>query len=193
MTSLLRLVVVVLLLCAAAAGGDKKDEEAKARAGALRAVQEYLAARFRGGDWKNEVAPLVTWEQDQEPDCVSVARSYAVDTLRFRDRRTALVTVVFYTVGDYCAAGPEFKPSLHLDTAVFQVKRASVAWLVEKTNRPGSPLDWKVLRERLKQRIADPGTPGPEAARASAALEELERVSAAVGKQGFRAPGGEKQ
>ncbi len=186
MTSLRRIVAVVLLLCAAAAGGDKKDEESKARADALSAVQQYLAARFRGGDFKKEVAPLVLWDQSEEPECVTVARSYAVDSLRFKDKRTAMVTVIFYAMGDYCPAGPDFKPAPHLDTALFQVTKPSVAWLGEKTNRPGSPLDWKVLRERLVQTIADPNTPAPETARASAALDELDKVSAAVGKQGFR-------
>ena len=186
MTSLRRIAAIVLLLCAAAACGDNKDQESKARADALYAVQQYLAARFRGGDWKKEVAPLVLWDQSEEPECVSVARSYSVDSLRFKDKRTAMVTVIFYTMGDYCPAGPDFKPAPHLDTALFQLSKPSVAWLVEKTNRPGSPLDWKVLRERLVKKIADPNTPAPETARASAALDELDRVSAAVGKQGFR-------
>jgi hypothetical protein len=186
MTSLRRITAVLLLLCVAAAGGDKRDDESKARTAALKVAQEYLAARFRGGDWKREVAPLVLWDEDQEPPCVSVARSYAVDSLRFKDKRTAMVTVIFYTMGDYCPAGPDFKPAPHIDTALFQLRHASVTWLVEKTNRPGSPLDWKVLRERLKQKIADPDAPAGETARASAALDELERVSAAVGKQGFR-------
>lgn len=186
MTSVRRAVALVLLLCVAAAGGDKKDDESKARADALKVTQEYLAARFRGGDWKREIAPLVMWDEDQEPACVSVARSYAVDSLRFKDRRTAMVTVIFYTMGDYCPAGPVFKPAPHLDTALFQVSKPSVSWLVEKTNRPGSPLNWQVLRERLVQKIADPNAPAAETARASAALDELDRVSAAVGKQGFR-------
>ncbi len=186
MTSLRRIAAIVLLLCAAAACGDKKEEESKARADALYAVQQYLAARFRGGDWKKEVAPLVLWDQSEEPECVTVARSYSVDNLRFKDKRTAMVTVIFYTMGDYCPTGPVFKPAPHLDTAIFQVSKPSIAWLVEKTNRPGSPLDWKVLRERLVQKIADPNTPAPETARASAALDELDKVSTAIGKQGFR-------
>jgi hypothetical protein len=185
MTSLRRLAAIVLLLCAAAACGDKRDEESKARADALQVVQQYLAARFRGADFK-EVAPLVLWDQAEEPQCVSVARSYSIDSLRLKDKRTAMVTVIFYAIGDYCPAGPGFKPAPHLDTALFQLRHESVAWLVEKTNRPGSPLDWRVLRGRLVQRIADPNTPAPETARASAALDELDKVSAAVGKQGFR-------
>jgi hypothetical protein len=194
-----------------------KDRDARARAEIRQVLEQYLAARFRGAPWK-DYRDLVTWSREQEetwsedqsreqdeeqgPACgvsSTVVRSYEVGDIRLKDssnggsakeaKRTALADVVFYQLGEYCAAGHEFKPAPRLDNAIFQLRKRSIVWAVEKTNRPGGQVDWHVVRERLQQALAEPAISADalsaeERERASASLATLERVANAIGRRG---------
>ncbi|MDP9267550.1 MAG: hypothetical protein M3P27_04390 [Acidobacteriota bacterium] len=199
--SLFALALVVAVATVVPAVAREKDREARARAEIREVLEKYLDARFRGAEWK-EFRDLVTWtdeqqqQEEQEPDgaaCTAIVRSYNIQDIRLRgssndDKRTALATVVFYQLGTYCAAEHAFQPAPHLESAIFQLRKRSIVWAVEKTNRPGGQVDWTVVRDRLQQQLGDPArTAGlsPEArARAAASLSALTRTANAIGRTG---------
>lgn len=179
-----------LLSCALAAAlmapaaADDRERVAAAR----QAVRDYLELRLRAAAWE-EFADFVLWSEESEPECSEVVRSYRIDKARLKDRRTALVTVVFYRLGALCP-GPEFRRAAQLDTAVFQLQRRSGEWRLEKTSRPGAHVHWEVARDQLQRRLGDPATPGDEAARTAAALEALQKTASAIGETSSRKPNG---
>jgi hypothetical protein len=172
------LALLVLAVPLIAAGKSDDDEH---RAQAYATLQKYLDARFRGARWK-EVAPLVLWDEDQESACVGVIRSFNVSGVRLRNDQVALGTVIFYRLGEYCTDSGAFTSKPGLEKVLYQLRRKSIVWLVEKTNRPGANVDWNVVRERMKQRLAEPSLSVAETARLSAALETLEKTAAAIGR-----------
>ena len=176
-----RSLALALLLLATAVPLLAHDKEAEQRADATAALQRYLEASFRGAEWK-EIAPLVLWERDQEPACLGVIRSFTVTKVRVRDKQATVGSVMFYRLGEYCPAEQTFTPRPGLEEVIYQLRKKSISWLVEKSNRPGANVDWQVVRERLKQRLAQPGLPVAETARLSHALDRLEKTAAAIGK-----------
>lgn len=158
-----------------------RDKEAEQRAGAQAALRKYLDASFRGAEWK-EVAPLVLWEKDQEPPCLGVVRSFTLTSVRVRDKQVALGKVMFYRLGEYCPAEQTFTPRPGIEEVVYQLRKKSISWIVEKSNRPGTNVDWQVVRARLKQQLSQPGLSIAETARLSNALDKLEKTAAALGK-----------
>jgi len=167
------------------------DREARARAEIRQVLTHYLDARFRGADWK-DYRDFVTWSSAQEqqeenrtPACeaaTTVVRSYDIADVRLKDKQTALATVVFYQLGEYCPATRVFKPAPHLDNAIFQLRKRSIVWAVEKTSRPGGQVDWNVVRDRLKRELAESFLVSDARARAAASLSLLERVANAIGR-----------
>ncbi|HSE50431.1 MAG TPA: hypothetical protein VLA96_14590 [Terriglobales bacterium] len=176
-----RRVLVLTLLLATSVPAAARDHEAQQRAAVRAALQEYLDAGFRGAPW-NETAPLVLWEQDQESDCLGVVRSFNITGVRLRDKRNAVGTVMFYRLGEYCEAQQTFTPRPGLEEVVYQLRKKSISWLVEKSNRPGANVDWQVLREQLKRRLSDPALPVADTAKLADALSKLEKTAAAIGK-----------
>jgi hypothetical protein len=189
--SLLALVLVVAVATALPAVAKEKDRDARARAEIQQVLEKYLDARFRGAPWK-DYRDLVTWSQEQEeegPPCTTVVRSYNPGDIRLKgsskqDDRTALATVVFYNLGTYCPAEHAFKPAPQLDNAIFQLRKRSIVWAVEKTSRPGGQVDWNVVRDRLKQELAESFLVSDVRARAAASLALLERTANAIGRTG---------
>lgn len=171
------LALALLLLALPPAAGKNAERRAQAHA----TLEKYLDARFRGAPWR-EVRPLVLWEEDQEGACVGIIRSFNVSGMRLRDDKVALGTVVFYRLGEYCPQDASFTPKPGMEKALYQLRRKSVAWLVEKTNRPGANVDWRVVRDRMKQRLADPALSVSETAALAAALQKLEKTATAIGK-----------
>jgi hypothetical protein len=157
------------------------DNDARARADAQAALEKYLAARFRGAAWP-EFAATVAWDKADEPTCTTVVRSYSIDRLRLKDKRTALASVVFFELGSYCPADATFQPAPRLDNVIFQLRRRSIFWQVEKTSRPGGQVDWKIVREELRQRRDDPATSAADATKLASALAALEKTANAAGK-----------
>ena len=175
--------LALLLALFGAAFAKESEKDARARTQAQAVLEQYLGARFRGADWK-DLGASVMWPQGQEPACTTVVRSYNVDSVRLADKDRALATVTFYQLGTYCPAEQMFQPAPRLDAGIFQLRHRSVVWLVEKTNRPGGQLDWQVVRDRLKQALADPTLSAADTAKSSAALAALERTANAIGKTG---------
>jgi hypothetical protein len=169
------------LLLAASMSLAARDNGAERRADAQAALHKYLDASFRGAPW-NEIAPLVLWERDQESGCLGVVRSFEITGLRLRDKRNAVGTVMFYRLGEYCPAEQTFTPRPGLEEVVYQLRKKSISWLVEKSNRPGANVDWQVVRERLKHQVADPALPAAETEKLADALDKLEKTAAAIGK-----------
>lgn len=178
---MLRRLLALALLLAAARPLLARDHQAERRAQAAEALQKYLDATFRGADWK-QVSQYVLWDPEPEPACLELVRSSSISELHLRARDRAVATVIFYRLGRYCPREAAFTPRPGLEKVVYQLRRRSIAWLVEKTNRPGVNVDWQVVRGRLQQRIADPATPVAETAKLAAALQQLERTAAVVGK-----------
>jgi hypothetical protein len=178
---------LALLLTGAAFGKDKKeDRDARARAEIQQVLDKYLEARFRGAPWK-DYRDLVTWTEEQEadgPPCTTVVRSYNPGDIRLKDDRTALATVVFYQLGTYCPAEHAFKPAPTLDHAIFQLRKRSIVWAVEKTSRPGGQVDWNVVRDRLKQELAESFLVSDVRAQVARSLTLLERTANAIGRTG---------
>jgi len=167
------------------------DREARARAEIRQVLTSYLDARFRGADWK-DYRDFVTWtnpheqqDENRTPACdaaATVVRSYDIADVRLTDKQTALATIVFYQLGEYCPATRVFKTAPHLDNAIFQMRKRSIVWAVEKTNRPGGQVDWNVVRDRLKQELAESFLVADARAQASRSLELLERTANAIGR-----------
>ena len=176
-----RSLLALLLVLAAGVPAVARDKEAEQRAAATTALQKYLEAGFRGAPW-NEIAPLVLWEQDRERGCLGVVRSFNITGVRVRDKRNAVATVMFYRLGEYCPAEQTFTPRPGLEEVVYQLRKKSISWLIEKSNRPGANVDWQIVRERLQQRVADPALPAAETAKLADALNQLEKTAAAIGK-----------
>ena len=177
--------VLILAVAAGAFGKEKASTKDTRTQGEVRQVLEkYLDARFRGADWK-EVAPLVLWSQEDEPACTTVVRSYDADgnNVRLKDKDTALASVSFYQLGTYCPAEHKFTSVPHVDRAVFQLRRKSIVWLVEKSGRPGGQVAWQVIRERLKKQLADPALSVADTARVASSLSLLEKTANAIGKR----------
>ncbi|MBI2678342.1 MAG: hypothetical protein HYX28_06140 [Candidatus Koribacter versatilis] len=177
------LTFLLLALAVAPAFAKENAKEERARLEVQRVMARYLDARFRGAPWK-EFSDAVLWTAEQEPACQQVARSFEPGPVRFAERDRALASVTFYQLGTYCPAEQTFRPAPRLDNAVFQLRKRSIVWLVEKTNRPGGQLDWKVLRDRLKQQLAGPALPTAETARIANALSVLEKTASAIGRTG---------
>ncbi len=175
--------ILVFAAALALAAAKENPKEARARAEARAVLQKYLDGRFRGAGWK-DYRDVVMWSEEDEPPCTAIVRSYNLESVRLPEGDRALGTVIFYQLGSYCPEQEEFRPAPQLDTAVFQLRKRSILWLVEKSNRPGGHLDWKVLRQRLQQRLADPALPVAETARLSDALSTLERTANAIGATG---------
>src|SRR3954466_12283742 len=130
-------VFLVATLTASSFADKQKEKEARARGQVRAALQQYLEMRVRGGDWK-QFGPLVMWtaEQEQhESPCTTVVRSYDIGEIRLPEKDRALASVTFYQLGAYCPAERVFQRAPQLDTALFQLRRRTVVWLVEKTNR----------------------------------------------------------
>jgi hypothetical protein len=176
---LLALVLIALAALPALAKENAKDS--RARTEIENVMMKYLDARFRGAPWK-EFSDVVLWTADQEPPCSTVIRSYDLGPLRMPDKDRALARVTFYELGTYCPAEEMFTSAPHLDTAIYQLRKRSISWLVEKTSRPGGQLDWKVLRDRLKQQLADPNISTADTAKLSNALSTLEKTANAIGR-----------
>jgi hypothetical protein len=193
--SLLALVIVVAVATALPAAAKEKDKEARARTEVRKVLEPYLDARFRGAPWK-EYRDLVTWSEEQEEDepCTTVVRSFNVADIRLKDKQTALATVVFYQLGTYCPGQHTFKPAPQLDNAIFQLRKRSIVWAVEKTSRPGGQVDWNVVRDRLQQQLDEPFLLADVRARATASLSLLERTANAIGRTSpeMRRPGTQK-
>ncbi|HTK94035.1 MAG TPA: hypothetical protein VL382_00235 [Terriglobales bacterium] len=175
-----RSLLVLALLVTTLAPAVAKEKEKDARAHARLALDKYLVTRFRGADFK-EYAPLVTWSADEEPACSTLVRSYEVSEVRIKDKDTALATVVFVALGSYCPAGDEFQPAPHIETVVFQLRHRSIFWQIEKSNRPGGQVDWRVVRDQLQQRATGAGL-AADKARAADALRSLEWAGGAIGR-----------
>ena len=185
--SALRRLTILLLVLAVTAAGKEDPKEARVRSQVQAVLGKYLEARFRGAPWK-EFSDLVMWSVEQEaeppqqPACASVVRSYDIGAIRLAEKDRALANVTFYQLGTYCPAEQAFQPAPHLDNAVFQLRKRSIVWLVEKSSRPGGQLDWKVLREQLRRQLSDPALPTAAMARLSVALDALERAGNAIGE-----------
>ena len=98
------------------------------------------------------------------------------------DKQTALATVLFYNLGTYCPAEHVFKPAPQLDNAIFQLRKRSIVWAVEKTSRPGGQVDWNVVRDLLKQELAESFLVTDARAQVARSLALLERTANAIGK-----------
>src|SRR5438270_8058013 len=129
---LLALVFIALAALPTLAKENAKD--ARVRTEIESVMFKYLDARFRGAPWK-DFSDVVLWTADQEPPCATIIRSYDLGPLRMPDKDRALASVTFYQLGTYCPAEETFTPAPHLDTAIFQLRKRSILWLVEKTNR----------------------------------------------------------
>jgi hypothetical protein len=161
----------------------RKNEKAEAGAQARAVLEKYLAARFSGAAWR-AVSDQVMWPERDEPACVTVVRSYTVSGLRLKQDGLALGTVIFYVLGDYCPAKLEFRSAPHLETALYQLRRRSVVWRVEKTNRPGAHVDWKLVQAELEARAADPALSREQVVQAATAALTLEKTANAIGQTG---------
>ena len=191
--------VVTVATVLSATAKEKKDRDARARAEVRQVLENYLAARFRGAAWK-EFRDLVTWTEEQEEDgpaCTTVVRSYNPGDIRLKGsstngKQTALATVVFYNLGEYCPGAQTmphtFKPAPRLDNAIFQLRKRSIVWAVEKTSRPGGQIDWNVVRVRLQQEIAQSFLVSEARAQAARSLALLERTANAIGRTSSEVP-----
>jgi hypothetical protein len=175
------LALVLIALAALPALAKENEKDSRVRTEIETVMLNYLDARFRGAPWK-EFSDVVLWTADQEPSCSTVIRSYDLGPLRIPEKDRALASVTFYELGTYCPAEKTFTPAPRLDTAIYQLRKRSILWLVEKTNRPGGQLDWKVLRDRLKQQLGDPNISTADTAKLSNALTTLEKTANAIGR-----------
>jgi len=171
--------VVLLVATAAFARRNKQADWQATEAGAV--LKKYLDLRYRGAEW-DDFAQYVLWEKDQEPACFFPVRSYEVTELRVRDKETALATVVFHRLGEYCPDDITFTPQPALEKAVYQLRKKSIVWMVEKSNRPGGNVDWKIVRNELRDRLLDRNVPVDETAKLAAALDQLEKAANAIGR-----------
>lgn len=181
--SLVRPLVLIAAIAIHPASAKENARQERARVEVQQVMMKYLDARFRGAPWK-EFSDAVLWTAEQEPACQDVVRSFDLGPVRFAEKHRALATVTFYQLGTYCPAEQTFRPAPRLDNAVFQVRKRSIVWLVEKTSRPGGQLDWRVQRDRLKQQLADPTLSTADTTRIANALAMLEKTANAIGKTG---------